>query len=262
MLVISIENLYNYSMTSPEFDPSPDDPSPRIASLVDSFLEAPHVKYSELELSPSTFDPLHSHNGSALLHKLLPELSVDSIYSLRDAISRQGEVADEPVIQVPEPTRLFERWIKRFKRSKDQDMASSEPEEQADTIAISDTIAGQAKQLHILNPTSERLIVVRKSSLSGSFTLNDQPYHFDPATNIFEVGVARYDSHAENQPMLRNGRKYYSFVPTYGDMYKTKEFGGSVYESKLSDTDRRNKALHSALRLLESLEDANTLQSW
>lgn len=105
-------------MTSLEFESSPDDPSPRLAELADAALRLPYTNELIKETEPGAARlTMHSYDGIVALQKALPELPLNVLYELRDAITQQSyesaEQSNENELHV-QPETLFVRWMKKL----------------------------------------------------------------------------------------------------------------------------------------------------
>jgi hypothetical protein len=252
-------------MQSIEFVPSPDDPSPNIAELVDSALRLSIQTTDHESVSPET-EPLtlHAYDGTVILHRLLPDLPIDALWALRDAISEQ-DTPQEPSIEVA-PATLFGGWVKKLRSFLTAPHPESVPPETvpAAEIEILTPIEGRTKQAHIKTSPENHAVIVRRSSFSGSVMIDGLLYEFDPSNTILEVGQVSYDLATDDtsEQFARKQRRHYTLVSGTGDLYKSKQYGGSLSDVKVEDEAVRRKALKKIAAILEEVHATPQPTAW
>ena len=255
-------------MTSLEFESSSDDPSSRLAELADATLRLPYpnelIKETEPEVARLT---MHSYDGIVTLQKALPELPLNVLYELRDAITRQSsenaELSNEHELQV-HPETLFARWMKRFHHKPIHDNALATLPEPAARIEIIKPVEGHSEQLHVKTYPECHAVVIRKTSFVGSFTINDSHYELNPDDVIFEVGSSTYNPNPNiyNEYFDTESRRHYTFIPSRGSLYRSKQYGGALNDTEITKTPKKKKAYEAIEAILNEVHDTPQLSPW
>lgn len=252
-------------MQSIESVPSPDDPSPKIAELVNATLRlsftVPEYDSSSPETEPLT---LHSYDGAVILQKLVPDLAPDTVWALRDAIAEQD--APEPQPFIVEPTSLFSGWLKKARTLLIPQRPEPEPAPvlPTDVIEIIEPVIGHTKQLHVRCSPRQHAIVVRRSSFSGSVYINGTLHEFDPTNTVLEVGRVMYNLNPSehSEYFAQKSRRHYTLVSGTGELYRGKQYGGAFTDVKLEDTAVREKAFQKITDLLEEVQATSQMTPW
>ncbi len=249
-------------MTSPDIASSIDDPSPTIPELVDYALGLQlegKYGYSAPEPAINTFQTM---SGAIVLKRLLPHLTSDSILLLRDAITQQNETIETTSSAMAvSPVGLFSGWIARL-RSKTAELPPVVIQNPLDRIEITNEITGLTKQVHLKTYPESHALIVRKTSLTGSFTLDDEPFEFNPDAVLLEVGKMSYDPGDYYGRIAPKGRRYTSLLPDTGDVYRSKRIGGSINDVAISDDEQRAKTLHAMTHTLNEVQSAGNVILW
>ncbi|MGH7217957.1 MAG: hypothetical protein ACREGE_00725 [Candidatus Microsaccharimonas sp.] len=252
-------------MQSIEFVPSPDDPSPKIAELVDATLRlsltTPEYDIASPETEPLT---LHSYDGAVILQKLLPDLSPDTLWALRDAIVEQD--APEAQLLPVEPTSLFGGWLKKARAlwAPQSPEPTQTPAQPKDVIEIVEPIIGRTKQLHIKSLPRQHAIVVRRSSFEGSARINGELFEFNPTNAVLEVGKVVYNPNPteHSEYFAQKSRRHYTLVSGTGDIYRGKQYGGAFTDRKIETETERKKAFQKMTSILEEIHTTPELRRW
>ncbi len=252
-------------MQSIEFASSPDDPSPKIAELVDATLRlsftTPEYDTASPETEPLT---LHSYDGAVILQKLLPNIAPETLWALRDAIAEHGvpEELPPPI----EPVSLFSGWLKKARALwvPQQPEPTPTPELPRDTIEIIEPVEGHTKQVHLKTLPEQHAIVVRRSSFTGSVCINGELHQFDPEQAILEVGRMPFHPNPTRYMdyFAHKNRRHYTFVAGTGELYRGKQYGGAFTDQKLETEAERAKAFRKMTAILEEAHTATTATRW
>lgn len=255
-------------MTSLEFESSPDDPSPRLAELADAALRLPYtnelIKETEPEVAQLT---MHSYDGIVTLQKALPELPLDVLYELRDAITQQcsesAKLSNEIELQV-HPETVFARWMKKFYYKPIHDSALITPPEPAARIEIIEPVEGKSEQLHVKTYPECHAVVIRKTSFIGRFTINDTLYELSPENVIFEVGSSAYNPNPSkySEYFDTESRRHYTFIPSRGSLYRSNQYGGTLNDTEIMKTAKKKKAYGAIEAILDEVHSTPRLSSW
>lgn len=251
-------------MTSPESLNSPDDPSPAIMGLADDALGLQLDERYHYDDPEHSLNTLESMGGSIVLRRLMPELSVPTVYSLSDAIARDGEVIlTDTGSLVVRSSQLFSGWVKKLWSPRHREGAVMERvDTEVDLIEIIEPITGQTRQTYLKTYPESHGIVVRQSSFSGSFSINDELHTFDPEQTVLEVGRLNYDAGSYGSQISPKGQRFYTHVSGSGDTYRSKRYGGSIHDTAIKNVALKSKTLVEMKKVLEEVRDTHHLINW
>lgn len=255
-------------MTSLESESSPDDPSPKIAELVDDALRLPYTNELLKESEPETVRlTMHSYDGIVTLQKALPELPLELVYELRDAITQQyPESIEQPSAQevVVQAETLFGRFIKRLHHKRSHEHPQITLPEPIARIEIIEPVEGHSEQLHVKTYPECNAIVIRKTSFVGSFTINDRHYELDPKDVIFEVGSGAYNPNPNiySDYFDTESRRHYTFIPSRGSLYRSKQYGGTLNDTEIVNTPKKKRAYKAIEAILHEVRTSPQLSPW
>ncbi len=233
-------------MTSPDIASSIDDPSPKITELVDAAL----LREAGNSAPNGVLNPLHSYSGAITLKKLLPEFSRDTIYSLRDEISRLAEPEEIALSAPPTGPLIAKDWVRRFFARPELPLILP-PDSTAYSIEVIEPIEGTLHQRQIKNLETHHAVTIRRSSLSGRFAVNGQVHEFNPSNEIIEVGRLSFSPRVAGETASLRGRRYYTYLTQTDALYQTKQYGGSMDETPIEDAALRAKVFGRMTRVLE-----------
>lgn len=249
-------------MTSPDIASSIEDPSPTIPELVNDALGMQLEGRFGYGTPDRPIDTFQSMGGALVLKRLLPTFDPEAIYSLRDAITRQNEVAETTSgTIVIRPTNLFSQWVQKL-RSKNINAPEQPIVDDSPKIEITSPIIGVTEQAHFKTYPESHALMVRRSAVSGSFLLNDVAHEFDPKNAVIEVAKLSYDPNDYYGRISAKGRRYLTYMPAGGDAYRSKQFGGEMTDRAIQNDRLHSKTLEEMMRVLEEIQTSPHIIRW
>lgn len=249
-------------MTSPDIASSIDDPSPTIPELVTNALGLQLEGRYDFHTPETALDTFQSISGAIILKRLLPQLPNESIYLLRDTITLQGETVETPSGSIDvKPASLFSGWFNKFRRPREVAVEDL-PVNPLERIEITSSIIGSTEQTHLKSYPERHALVVRKSSLTGSFTLDDQQFDFDPTATVLEVGRMTYDANDIRGRISPKGRRFYTLLPSTDEVYRSKKFGGTIDDTAIKNPQLKNRTLEDMTKVLDEIQASNHVMHW
>lgn len=262
MLVKASSNLYNYCMTSPDRASSIDDPSPTIPELVSDALGLQFEGSDDYATPNTSIDTFQTMGGVIVLQRLLPEFSNEGVLLLRDAITLQGETVPTTSGTVTvKPTSLFAGWINKL-RGRSLVPNAEVPEDPLLRIEITDPIIGRTEQAHFKTYPECHALFVSQSSVSGSFTYDDEDFTFDSEQKVIEIGKLSYDPNDYHGRISPKGRRYYSLITGTNDVYRGRRFGGSISDTPIKNDRLREKTIEGMSSVLHEIQNSSNVIRW
>lgn len=249
-------------MTSPDIASSIEDPSPTMPELVHDALGLQLEGRFGYGAPNPAVDTFQTVSGAIILKRLLPQFSNDSIFLLRDAITLQHEVIETMTGSLNvRPTSLFSGWIQKL-RGKTQELQPATASNPLERVDIIDEITGHTRQMHAKTYPESHAIVVRETSVSGGFSIDDEYVQFDPEKTVIEVGRLSYDPGDYQGRISTKGRRYYTYLPTENTVYRSKQFGGTIDDTPVKNARLHNRTIDDMSAVLEEIQTAGNIIQW
>lgn len=249
-------------MTSPDIESSIEDPSPTLPELVHDALGLQiEGRFGYGPPNPAV-DTFQTMSGAIILKRLLPDFSNEAIYLVRDAITMQHEVLETTSGTLTvQPTSLFSGWLQKLRR-KPKATPLDSSENPLDRIEIVDEITGHTRQMHVKTYPDNHALVVRETTVSGSFSLDNDFVQFDPEASVIEIAKLSYDPSDYHAHVLPKSRRYFTYMPADGVAYRSKQFGGSIDDHAIKNARLHAKTVDEMQAVLREIQAANNIIEW